>query len=107
MRANGVRHVGRWCLFITAPPRDGKLRFGIVTSRRYSKRAVDRNRARRLLREAFRQELSGYGSVWLLLIPRHRMKDAKLADVLNDFRNLSARAGIRNNGPAPQTESTS
>ena len=34
---------------------DGPLRLGIPCGRRYSKRAVDRNRFRRLVREAFRR----------------------------------------------------
>jgi ribonuclease P protein component len=37
-------------------PNDGShARLGIITSKRVARRAVDRNRARRLVREAFRQ----------------------------------------------------
>lgn len=101
MRRAGTRHAGRICLLVTAPPPDGRLRFGIITSRRYSRKAVVRNRARRLFREAIRRRLPDLVPTWFLLIPRYGMKDARMQDVLADLDRLTARAGIRGPGNDP------
>jgi ribonuclease P protein component len=45
-------------------PNDGPVaRIGIITSKRVAARAVDRNRAKRLVREAFRQIRHRLGAV--------------------------------------------
>jgi ribonuclease P protein component len=67
-------------------------RFGVTVSRRYSRSAVRRNRAKRLLRETFRQSapllncLKG-GYDWVLL-PKKRLERAKLDAPLADFRGI-------------------
>jgi len=58
-----VRRLGRvyqssfFKLVVAPAKRRGSLRFGFVISKRVAKRAVDRNRAVRLLREAVHQKL--------------------------------------------------
>ena len=59
-----------------------------MISRRYSLKAVERNRARRLFREAFRQIYDRLPPVWMILVPRKHMKTAKLDDVMDDIRQL-------------------
>ena len=63
-------------------------RAAFLISRRYSLKAVERNRARRLFREAFRQIYDRLPPVWMILVPRQRMKNAKLDDVMEDIRQL-------------------
>ena len=63
---------------------------GVITTKALGP-AVVRNRARRRMREAFRQ-LSGelLGPAWVVLIARHSMKDADASRVANDIM-----AGLR------------
>lgn len=51
--AEGIRVHGS-LLTVVGRANPGALRLGVPCGRRYSKRAVDRNRFRRLVREAFR-----------------------------------------------------
>lgn len=95
MRRSGQRHPGKTCLLVTAQAPDETLRYAIITSRRYSPKAVVRNRARRLLREAMRRLWPELSPAWFLLIPRYRMKEARLQDVLADLDRLTRQAGIR------------
>jgi len=73
-----------------AAARDGQRRLVIVISRRYSRKAVTRNRARRLLREAYRQLFPDLKTAWVILAPRRYMQGAKLGDVLPELRRLFA-----------------
>ena len=85
MRAKGHSYAGRYCVvnMLEMPP-DGKGRAAFSISRRYSKLAVERNRARRLFREVYRRLCGRLPEAWVLFIPRHRMRLAKLDEVLED-----------------------
>lgn len=86
--------VGRYCVLRTAPATDQHLRLGIVVSRRHSRKAVERNRSRRLLREAYRRLHPALAPVWMILIPRRAIKKARMQDVLRELRSLCREAGI-------------
>jgi ribonuclease P protein component len=74
--------VGRFCLIIVGlEPPDGMVRATFLISRRFSVKAVVRNRARRLFREVFRRLLPSLPPVWLLFIPRRHITGAKMGDV--------------------------
>ncbi len=100
VRTQGTSLVGTTCIVAFAPAPAGGRRLGILISRRYSTHAVVRNRARRLLREAYRMLLPELRDVWLVLVPRRRMQTAKLGDVLPEVRRLCARHGLLK-GAAP------
>lgn len=71
------------------------LRLGVVTSKKVSNRAVDRNLARRRLREIFRHhraELSGEFD--LVLVARRNLLSASYADVEAEFLRLAEKAGL-------------
>ena len=74
---------------------DAARRLGVVTSRRALPSAVARNRARRLLREAFRLNQAHLApGVDVLLLARGRIEQAQRQDVEADFAATCRRAGI-------------
>jgi len=94
VKARGTRRPGRYCVVAVAEPGDGQRRVAIITSRRYSPRAVTRNRARRLLREAYRLLLPGLKPAWIVLIPRQAMQTAKLNDLLPEMQRALTGLGV-------------
>ena len=95
MRRLGHKVAGRHCvLVVLQSPPDGTRRAAFLISRRYSLLAVERNRARRLFREAFRQLYPQLPPVWLLFIPRRYMKGIRLPELLVEIRSLASEAGL-------------
>lgn len=67
----------------------GRSRLGVVASKRTFRRAVDRNRAKRLLREAFRLNRGRIDNGCdLVVIARRRILEAKCADVGRELARL-------------------
>ena len=74
---------------------DAGRKAGVVVSKRTFRRAVDRNRAKRLLREAFR--LSRHQmppDVDVILIARAGIAGKKCQDVMSDFEAVCRRAKV-------------
>lgn len=96
-----VRKDGRsWAhpLMVLAAARNGQeiSRFGFVASKRIGK-AVDRNRARRLLREAVRQVIPFIPSGWdLVLIARAPLPQSNLAETSAALKQLLVKARLLN-----------
>ncbi|HCN06467.1 MAG TPA: ribonuclease P protein component [Lentisphaeria bacterium] len=86
VRAAGAAHRGRYIVVNIVPAPDGKVRLGIIVSRRFSKQAVDRNRARRLIRESFRLLRNGVRSpVWIVIIARRNLLKRVMQDVQDEL----------------------
>ena len=78
-------------------PDGGTPKLGVVTSKKIGG-AVERSRARRLLRETFRQHQHEFAQpVELVLVARNSIAGKKLADVEKDFLAALNRAGLRRN----------
>ncbi|MFM7591552.1 MAG: ribonuclease P protein component [Isosphaeraceae bacterium] len=70
-----------------------QLRLGLGVSKRMFRRAVDRNRAKRLIREAFRLECPGFAyDTGLDVVIRPKQKDLSLAILRESIRRLVPRA---------------
>ena len=68
---------------------------GVIVSKRTFRRAVDRNRAKRLMREAFRLTCSRLiPGVHLILIARSGISGKTSADVMRDFERVAKRANL-------------
>lgn len=70
-------------------------RMGVVASKRTFRRAVDRNRAKRLIREAFRlerHELTGVSD--LVIVARHRILEAGASVAQAEFLKLAQLLGL-------------
>ncbi len=75
-------------------PDDATTRLGVLTSRKIGS-AVVRNRARRLLREAFRvHQAELTRSMDLVLVARPSILNRAWADVERDFLTAMSRAGL-------------
>lgn len=77
-------------------PDGAKPKLGVVTSRKIGG-AVERNRARRLLRESFRQHQHEFTQpVEIILIARNSIAGKNFAEVEKDYLTALKRAGLLN-----------
>jgi ribonuclease P protein component len=91
-----LRAQGRYLTVLMAPNTAGTARLGIVASKKLGD-AVRRNRAKRLIREVFRQNSplpAGIG-VDVVVIPRRELFDAPFSSLHSDFRSAVKRCAAR------------
>jgi ribonuclease P protein component len=91
----GRRAHGRYVTIIAAPAGGAATRLGIVASRKIGG-AVSRNRAKRLIREAFRTQDPPPHSVDLVVIAKSAAVGAKVADLARDYQTTLRRLGLSN-----------
>jgi ribonuclease P protein component len=91
----GVRVHGRYLTLLMAPAPGARCRLGIVASKKLGA-AVARNRAKRLIREVFRQHPPQAGrAVDVLVIPRRELFAARFSNLRDDFQSACRRAASR------------
>ncbi len=89
----GVNVVGKLMVIWVGDGGGDGLRLGAVASKRTFRRAVDRNRAKRLLREAFRLNHAHFKANHdLVIIARRRILDARRQEVEREFVKLLRKA---------------
>lgn len=91
IQSEGARVNGDCLVFIVQPRSDGPLRLGITASRKIGG-AVQRNRARRLIREAFRAVFAELpAALDIVVIVRRPIAERKLADILAEWQRALPR----------------
>jgi len=88
--AEGKRARGRLILVVAAPGLNPlSARMGLSVGRKFNPSAVVRNRARRVLRDAFRLQRRQLPHLDLILIPTARGAEYKTSEVEAELRRLS------------------
>jgi ribonuclease P protein component len=89
----GSRLHGRFFTFLVRPNQSTGSRLGIVASRKFGG-AVQRNRAKRLIREMFRQlgPQAASRAIDLVVIPRRELLTAEFTQIVKDFGSTWRRA---------------
>lgn len=92
----GRRVHGKYFTVLMAPNEAAGTRLGIVASRKLGG-SVMRNRAKRLIREVFRQSqpLPGRQDVDVVVIPRRELFDAAYSSLESDFQATCRRCAAR------------
>lgn len=92
----GVRVRGKWILLVAALPEQPQgTRMGLSVGRKFSKSAVLRNRARRVMREAFRHLRPALAPLDCVLIPIGPARGWKLLQVQAELQHLLDKATRR------------
>ncbi len=103
--AQKKRWVGRYMVLWRRSGADASLRLGVITSKKISLRANQRNRARRRLREAYRN-LRPYfsGDFDVLLIGRRSILAADWNDIVREMLKLAHRGELISDENLKQAE---
>lgn len=89
--SEGRRHHGQlFRMHFRADP-DGPVRLGVSVSKRVDKRAVGRNRVKRVCRDAFRSLASGLPHGDIVLVARPEAAKADNAAIRDDLQRLFAK----------------
>lgn len=97
----GVRFAGHCMVMWLRRAPDASMRVCVVASKRTFRRAVDRNRAKRLLREGFRRNrFRMHGNVDVVLVARKSVLEEKFTDIESDLMKLADKARLTGNGSA-------
>ncbi|MFZ2656442.1 MAG: ribonuclease P protein component [Victivallales bacterium] len=97
VRCSGREFPGRLMLMVVAESPDpscGIPRFGVICSRRFSGKAVVRNRARRLIKESFRLIKNNVRPCNVLFITRKALLGKRLLETQKEMMYLLAKANF-------------
>ncbi len=92
----GNSTAGRYQVLWTRNADDALLRLGVIASKKTFPRAVDRNKAKRMLRESFRlnRKYINQGKVDFVLVARRAILKADLVRIGEDFLYIVKSKGI-------------
>jgi ribonuclease P protein component len=81
-------------VLVAAQPPDGKLRCGVICGKKFSRKAVERNRARRILWESFRMLKPEMTPCHMVLIARKYLAGIKQQEAQSDMKKLLKQANL-------------
>ena len=88
VKKNGVKKAGNYLILLIAPPRSTKLKYGFICSKKFDKKAVVRNRAKRIMKEVFRNSKAGISPCEIIFIPRRNLLDANIENIQTELIKL-------------------
>ena len=94
----GTRLHGRFMTVFVLPRADGRTRLGIAATKKLGG-AVVRNRAKRLVREVFRQHANPWG-LDIVVVPRSALLDAPIRAIESDYASCVDRRARRTRPPS-------
>ena len=93
--AASVRVKGNGYFALALPTALGRARLGLVAGRKAAKRAVDRNRAKRIAREAFRASRASLPSVDIVLRLRNDLRSRDNRSIRSELDHILAETSRR------------
>ncbi len=97
-RKHGRYYVGKYfhAYFLVPKNYDGPVKVGIVVSNKFSKKAVERNRVKRVYREVIRDNFDkiNKGSLWLVIHPKFNSLEKGYEEINTDFNKVLQKASI-------------
>ena len=95
MKKSGTSTAGKMIILSHAPAPDEKRRIGIIVTKKFHKRAVKRNRAYRIIREAYRHIKDGLPeNIWIVIIARKYLLEKSAIEVQNELIQLLNRENL-------------
>jgi ribonuclease P protein component len=92
---HGSHYAGRFMVLWLRKGEDARLRLGVVAAKRSFREAVERSRAKRLLRESYRLNRFRFsGKQDVVLVARRAILTASRQDVERDLMALAEKAGL-------------
>lgn len=91
--ARGRKFVTSGFVIIAAPRDDIRPRLGLALAKRRIRRAVDRNRVKRIVRESFRQNQTRLGGVDIVVLARSRTENISNTELFAQLADIWPRIG--------------
>lgn len=105
VQKGGLKAHSASLLVLAAPNSHGHARLGVTVSKKVDKRAVHRNRLRRMLKTTFRQNRSAFEPADWVVIAKpaalHAEPSALTHELLRGAENLSRRLSARGTANTP------
>jgi ribonuclease P protein component len=93
VKQHGKKYLGKLLVVLIAENRSSVSKLGLICGKKFSKKANARNRAKRMMREAFRLSKARLKLCEILMIPRLSAIKVKTQELQTDFIQLLKEAG--------------
>lgn len=87
VKRNGKTYRGRYVLVVYLSKQDEK-KITVIVSKKFDKRAVQRNYIKRIIREVIRQGVDKYKNGNYLFIPKKQIVNASYEEICSDINSV-------------------